>query len=83
MDRAIVEMDLHGKNVYQARIAINAALRRVSGGVCRLRLIHGCHGGSALRDMILAEYPLHPRVKRLASMGDGITDLILREFSAL
>ena len=74
----IVELDLHGKNVYQARIAIDAALRRAGKGIYRIRLIHGYHGGTALRDMIRQEYA--SRVLRLeTSIDPGITDLVLRE----
>ena len=51
MQPGIMELDLHGKNAYQARVAIDAALRRASSGVYRLRLIHGYHGGTALRDL--------------------------------
>ena len=75
----VVELDLHGKNVYQARVAIDAALRRATGGTYRIRLIHGCHGGTALRDMIRREYA--GRVLRLeTNLGPGLTDLVLREF---
>lgn len=80
MYESIVRIDLHGKNAYQARIALDAALRRARGGVYRIRCIHGCHGGTALRDMIRAEYAGHPRVIRLERSADGgTTDLILRE----
>lgn len=75
----VVELDLHGKNVYQARLAIDAALRRATGGTYRIRLIHGYHGGTALRDMIRREYA--GRVLRLeTNLGPGLTDLVLREF---
>jgi len=75
----ILELDLHGKNVYQARIAIDAALRRAGKGTYRIRLIHGFHTGTALRDMIRGEYA--DRVLRLETGIDpGITDLVLREF---
>ena len=78
---AVIEIDLHGKNAYQARIALDAALRRTRPGVMRIRAIHGYHGGSALRDMIRAEYADHPKVRRLETrMGNGVTDLVLREF---
>ncbi len=40
MQPGIMELDLHGKNAYQARVSIDAALRRASSGVYRLRLIH-------------------------------------------
>ena len=82
MQPGIIELDLHGKNAYQARVAIDAALRRCGGGVYRLRLIHGCHGGTALRDFLEAEYRSHPRVKRLLRSPDGgITELVLREYT--
>ena len=77
-DAVIIELDLHGKNAYQARVAIDAALRRCGGGVYRLRLIHGYHGGTALRDLC-REYAGHPRVLRLVA-SPGSTDLVLREF---
>ena len=75
----VVELDLHGKSVYQARVAIDAALRRATGGTYRIRLIHGYRGGTALRDMIRREYA--GRVLRLeTNLGPGLTDLVLREF---
>ena len=75
----IVELDLHGKKLYQARVAIEAALRRAGRGTYRIRLIHGYHSGTALRDMIRADYA--DRVPRLETGIDpGVTDLVLREF---
>ncbi len=75
----IVELDLHGKNTYQAKVAIDAALRRAKSGTYRIRLIHGYHGGTALRDMIRREYA--GQVARLETGIDpGVTDLVLREF---
>lgn len=59
-------------------MAIDAALRRCGGGVYRLRLIHGYHSGTALRDLC-REYAGHPRVLRLVT-GSGSTELVLREF---
>lgn len=75
---AEVVLDLHGKNKYQARIAIEAALRR-SKGLYRVRVIHGCHNGTALRDMVWGEYGSDPRVKRLIAASESATDLILRD----
>ena len=73
----IVTIDLHGKNEYQARVAIDAALRR-SRGVYRIRYIHGCHGGTVLRDMLRRDYA--DKVLRLQAVNEGTTDLIIREF---
>jgi len=80
MDAGVIELDLHGKNRYQARVAVDAALRRAGGEVYRLRLIHGHNAGTALRDMIWEEYASHPKVKRLFPAGSGATELVLREY---
>ena len=74
----ILELDLHGKNEYQAKVAIDAALRRAKAGTYRLRLIHGYHGGTALRDMIRRDYA--SKCIRVLPLDNGRTDLVLREF---
>ena len=38
MYESIVRLDLHGKNAYQARVALDAALRRAKGGTYRIRI---------------------------------------------
>lgn len=76
----IITLDLHGCNVHQAKTAIDAALRR-SRGAYRLRLIHGFHGGTALRDMIRTTYRANPAVLRVEiGLNGGETDLVLREW---
>lgn len=73
--------DLHGKTTYQAKVTVDALLRRASSGTYRLRLVHGFHGGTALRDFIRTEYGRHPKVKRLILSPDGgATELVLREY---
>lgn len=80
MEQGIVTVDLHGCTAYQAKIAIDAALRR-SRGVYRLRLVHGFHGGTAIRDMIRREYAHRQGVLRLEmGLNQGETDLVLREW---
>ena len=81
MQAGIVELDLHGMNTYQAKIAIDSQLKRAKAGVYRIRLIHGYHGGTALRDMIRQTYRSHPRVIRIElGLNRGETELVLREF---
>lgn len=65
MECGIVTVDLHGRNTYQAKVTVDALLRRAGAGTYRLRLIHGCHQGTALRDFLQVEYGHHPQVKRL------------------
>ena len=74
------EIDIHGLNRKQAVVTIDAALRRAKGDIYTLRVIHGYHGGTALRDTIRAHYTGHPRVLRIEiGLNPGETDLILRE----
>ena len=81
LQSGIVELDLHGLNCYQAKVKIDSSLRRCRAGTYRLRLIHGYHGGTALRDMLRSEYKHHPKVKRIEfGYNAGETDLVLREF---
>ena len=81
MTAGILELDLHGMNTYQAKIAIDSQLKRAKQGVYRIRLIHGYHGGTALRDMIRETYRHHPRVLRVElGLNPGETELVLREF---
>ena len=81
MNAGTITVDLHGKNTYQAKVSIDAQLRRAGAGTYRLRLIHGSHGGTALRDFVRAEYAHHPKVKRLILSPDGgTTELVLREY---
>lgn len=78
--QSVIEIDLHGKKQHQAKVAIDAALRRARPGVLRLRIIHGCNGGTTLRDLVRSEYARHPKILRLETrLGDGVTDLVLRE----
>ena len=81
MYQAIVEIDLHGKNSYQARIAIYAALRRAGAATHRIRIIHGCNSGTALMEFVRETYAEHPKVRRIAPGSNrGITELVLREY---
>ena len=78
MTGGVVELDLHGMNTYQAQIAVDAALRRA--GAYRLRLIHGYRGGTAIRDMLWLTYGRRSQVKRMVSVSEGVTELVLREY---
>ena len=81
MTAGTVTLDLHGLTCTQAQTAIDAALRRAGRSVYRLELVHGYHGGSALRDMIRRTYSRHPTVLRLEiGLNPGTTELVLREY---
>ncbi len=76
-----MELDLHGKNLFQARIAVQSALARATSADYRLTVIHGYSGGTALRDMLHEEFGKHPRVLRMErGRNPGQTVLVLREY---
>ena len=81
MTDAVLELDAHGMTKYQLQIAVDAKLRRAGSGVYRLRVIHGYHGGTALRDELRQSYGKHPKVRRIEQgLNPGVTELVLREF---
>ncbi|MCQ2438581.1 MAG: Smr/MutS family protein [Oscillospiraceae bacterium] len=81
MTEAVRELDLHGMSVVQARVAVDAALRRADKSVYRIRLIHGYHSGNALQTELRRIYKNHPKVLRLElGLNAGITELVLREY---
>ena len=75
-----LEIDVHNMTRTQAITAIDARLRRVNASVSRLRVIHGYHSGTVLRDMVRSHYKHHPKVLRIElGLNPGETDLVLRE----
>lgn len=81
MQPGVLQVDVHGMNKYQARVFIDSRLKRADNSVYRLRIIHGYHGGTELKDMIREEYGKHPKVLRISpTMNPGETELVLREY---
>lgn len=80
MSNPFITLDLHGCTVDEARLKVDAALRRADRSVYQIRCVHGFHGGTSIRDALQYKYRTHPKVKRIMP-GDnpGITVLVLRE----
>ena len=78
---AVIEIDLHGMNLDEARDALDDALRNADMSVYRVRAIHGFNGGTAIQQMIRREYQMHFKVMRVdKGPSNGQTDLVLREY---
>ena len=76
----IIEVDVHGMTKHQAKLCIDSQLQRAGRGVYRIRVIHGYHGGTELRDMVRREIAKNKKVLRIElGLNPGETDLILRE----
>lgn len=82
MHTGIIEIDLHGKNCYQAKTVLDSHLRKADRSVYYIRVIHGYHNGTELKNMIedVYGYGRHPKVIRVKpGSNPGVTDLVLRE----
>jgi len=83
MEQPIIEIDVHGCTAEQAVQQVGRAVKAAGSGVYRIRVIHGYHGGTRIRDAVYRElgYGLEPRIKRIAAgSNQGITELVLREY---
>lgn len=79
-ETGIVELDIHNMTWYQAKTFIDSRIKRAKKDVYVIRIIHGYHSGTKLRDMVRKEYRSNPKVKRVElSMNQGVTDIILRD----
>ena len=80
MGQPFIDIDLHGLYQDEAIKVIDKALKAADDSTYQIRLIHGYHRGTSLKDMIIDEYRYDPKVLRIQP-GDnqGITLLILRE----
>ena len=79
----IIEVDLHGLRVEEAVQKAEDAVRKASSSVYIIRLIHGYHGGTRIREAVEYEFSngRNSKVKRVRPGNNpGITELILREF---
>lgn len=77
---AFEEIDVHGLTKEQAKIAIDARLKKCKGDVYTLKVVHGFHGGTVIRDFVRAHYKNHEKVRRIeVGLNPGETDLILKD----
>ena len=72
MTTEIIEINVHGMTTEQAIKTIYQKLDQAKGSDYRIRVIHGFHGGTRIRDGIEDEfsYGRNQRVKRIR-MGDN------------
>ncbi len=77
----IIEIDLHGLRVEEAIRKVKNEVRKAPGSVYMIRLIHGFHGGTRIKEAIEDEFS-YGRVEKVKNVRPGtnygITELILR-----
>ena len=74
-----IEADIHGMRCEEARRQLERLLNRAPSYITEIVVIHGCHGGTALLDMVRRDLH-HPRIAaRHLSMNNGQTTLVLKK----
>lgn len=82
MSAGIIEVDTHGLSSIQAKSQIEKQIEQAGGSVYRIRVIHGFHGGTGIKEMMIEEfsYGRNEKVIRIQpGINPGITELVLRE----
>ena len=80
MGAPFIDIDLHGMFQDEAIKVIDKALKNADNSTYQIRLIHGYHRGTSLKNMIFDEYKNDPKVLRIEpGPNQGVTVLVLRE----
>ena len=83
LSQGIIEIDVHGMSAEEAVRAVEKKIKAAGDATYRIRVIHGYHGGTSIREALRRElgYGLEPKIKKIVG-GDhpGITELVVREF---
>lgn len=75
-------VDIHGMTVSEASRELIQLISRCDMKTHEIEVIHGFHGGTALKEMVRSLK--HPRVeKRILSLNQGSTTIVLKSPSAM
>ncbi len=72
-----IEIDLHGHTVESARQLITNTLKALPNDVREVYVIHGYHGGTALRNMV-SKYSNKKIERKILGLNQGATIFIIR-----
>lgn len=71
------EIDLHDMTSAEAKRALDSYITGMPACGGELNVIHGCHGGTVLRDMVRRQYK-HKRLERkILGLNNGATILVI------
>ena len=77
-ENEIMTVDLHTMNVSEAKAWLKGKVDRAPREIREIEVIHGYHGGTALKNMVLRSFH-HPRVRqKIMGLNPGSTILILK-----
>lgn len=72
-----IEIDLHGHTVESARNFITYTLKNIPKDVREVSVIHGYHGGTALRNMV-SNYKNSKIERKILGLNQGVTIFIIK-----
>lgn len=73
-----LEVDIHDMTVIEARKELISLISKCDKNTKEIDIVHGFHGGQALLNLVRKELK-HPRiVKRILSMNQGVTTLVIQ-----
>ena len=73
-----IEVDIHGMRAMDAKRELELLIGRADQNIREIVVIHGYHGGSALKNMVRNELR-HPRIQqKVLSLNQGETTLLLK-----
>ncbi len=78
----IIEVDLHGLRVEEAIKKVKSEVNKASKSVYIIKIIHGYHGGTRIKEAIEDEfsYGRSSKVKSIRpGWNPGVTELVLRD----
>ena len=74
-----IEADIHGMRVLEAKRELETLIGRADKSIREIVVIHGYHGGSALKNMVRSELR-HPRIQqKILSLHQGETTVRLKK----
>ena len=74
-----IEADIHGMRVLEAKRELETLIGRADKSIREIVVIHGYHGGSALKNMVRSELR-HPRIQqKILCLNQGETTLLLKK----
>lgn len=77
-DDEILTVDLHHMREWEAIIYLNNIIQMAPNNIREIVVIHGYHNGMKLLNMVRKEYKNSRIKKKLLSLNQGVTNLILK-----
>lgn len=74
-----IEADIHGMRCEEAKRQLELLLKRAPSDITEIVVIHGCHGGTALQNMVRNSLKSPRILQKRLSMNNGQTTLVLKK----